>query len=56
MMIIFYGYNRLGNKAFADKKFNDAIQHYTDAIKMDPSNHVYFSNRRYGASARSTPT
>jgi Putative Zn-dependent protease, contains TPR repeats len=36
---------RLGNKAFAAKDFDQAIQHYTNAIKIDPNNHVFFSNR-----------
>lgn len=35
----------LGNKAFAAKDFDDAIAHYSDAIKIDRTNHVYFSNR-----------
>jgi cytochrome c-type biogenesis protein CcmH/NrfG len=38
---------RLGNEAFANKEFDDAIKHYSGAIKIDPKNHVYFSNRRY---------
>lgn len=35
----------LGNEAFAAKDFEKAIGHYTDAIKADPKNHVFFSNR-----------
>ncbi|KAG7358489.1 TPR repeat-containing serine/threonine protein kinase [Nitzschia inconspicua] len=38
-------YKELGNKAFADKDFNAAIQHYTKAIQLEPTNHVFFSNR-----------
>lgn len=34
-----------GNKAFAAKNYDLAIKSYTDAISIDPSNHVYFSNR-----------
>lgn len=37
---------RHGNKAFAENNFADAIQFYSQAIQEDPSNHVYFSNRR----------
>lgn len=36
---------RLGNKAFAAKDFDQAILHYTNAIKLDSNNHVFFSNR-----------
>mmetsp|Transcript_21248 Transcript_21248/g.29789 ORF Transcript_21248/g.29789 Transcript_21248/m.29789 type:complete len:263 (+) Transcript_21248:204-992(+) len=35
----------LGNKAFATKDFDEAIKCYTEAIKLDSANHVYFSNR-----------
>jgi tetratricopeptide (TPR) repeat protein len=38
-------YYRLGNKAFAAKQYDQAIQHYTKAILYDASNHIYFSNR-----------
>jgi tetratricopeptide (TPR) repeat protein len=37
---------RLGNKAFSAKNFAEAIDYYTQAIKLEPSNHVFFSNRR----------
>ena len=37
--------HRLGNKAFAGKNFAKAIEHYSEAIKIDASNHVFFSNR-----------
>lgn len=37
---------RLGNEAFATRKFDEAIAHYNNAIKYDPSNAVYYSNRR----------
>lgn len=38
---------RLGNKAFAAQDYNEAIRCYTEAIKLDSHNHIYFSNRRY---------
>ncbi|CCW68977.1 unnamed protein product [Phytomonas sp. Hart1] len=34
-----------GNKAFAEKRFDEAIILYTKAIENDPSNFIYFSNR-----------
>eukprot|EP00566_Odontella_aurita_P016268 CAMPEP_0113559722 /NCGR_PEP_ID=MMETSP0015_2-20120614/19050_1 /TAXON_ID=2838 /ORGANISM="Odontella" /LENGTH=274 /DNA_ID=CAMNT_0000461381 /DNA_START=8 /DNA_END=832 /DNA_ORIENTATION=- /assembly_acc=CAM_ASM_000160 len=34
-----------GNKAFASKEYAKAIEFYTAAIKIDPQNHVYYSNR-----------
>ncbi len=34
-----------GNSAFAKKDFFAAIQHFSEAIELDPSNHVYYSNR-----------
>ncbi|XP_059485534.1 stress-induced-phosphoprotein 1 [Neocloeon triangulifer] len=34
-----------GNAALADEKFTDAIDFYTRAIELDPSNHVLYSNR-----------
>lgn len=38
-------YKELGNKAFSAKNFPEAITHYTSAIKLNPKNHVYYSNR-----------
>jgi stress-induced-phosphoprotein 1 len=35
----------LGNASFTHKNYDDAIEHFTGAIEMDPSNHVLFSNR-----------
>lgn len=37
--------HRKGNQAFARKQYSDAIDLYTEAIKRDQLNHVYFSNR-----------
>ena len=34
-----------GNKAFGDGNFREAIRQYTEAIKYEPKNHVFFSNR-----------
>lgn len=34
-----------GNKAFAEKKYEEAIDFFTQAIAIDPNNHVYYSNR-----------
>lgn len=33
------------NKAFAAKDFTEATKLYSDAIALDPTNHVLFSNR-----------
>ena len=41
---------RLGNEAFSSKKFDAAISHYTEAIRLDPENAIYYSNRRFGDS------
>ncbi len=37
----------LGNEAFSKKDFKTAIEFYTKAILQEPSNHIFFSNRRY---------
>jgi len=34
-----------GNKAFTEQRFDDAISEFSQAIDLDPSNHVYYSNR-----------
>ncbi|KAI0170011.1 hypothetical protein GGR52DRAFT_552562 [Hypoxylon sp. FL1284] len=34
-----------GNKAIADKKFDEAVDAFTKAISVDPSNHILYSNR-----------
>lgn len=36
---------KLGNDAFADKRYDEAIKHYSEAIRQDPTNPVYYSNR-----------
>ena len=35
----------LGNAAFSAGRMLDAVGHFTDAIALDPSNHVLYSNR-----------
>jgi stress-induced-phosphoprotein 1 len=34
-----------GNAAFAFGDYAKAVEHFTDAIALDPSNHVLYSNR-----------
>jgi stress-induced-phosphoprotein 1 len=34
-----------GNEALKAQDFEAAIRHYSDAINLDSSNHIYFSNR-----------
>ncbi|KAE9970276.1 hypothetical protein BLS_004981 [Venturia inaequalis] len=34
-----------GNKLFAEKKFAESIEKFTEAIELDPTNHVLYSNR-----------
>jgi stress-induced-phosphoprotein 1 len=34
-----------GNKAFAAKDYDKAIELFSQAIQLDPQNHVLFSNR-----------
>jgi len=35
----------LGNKEFQAKNYAEAITHFSEAIKHDPTDHVFFSNR-----------
>ena len=34
-----------GNAAFSSGKFEEAIEYFTQAIELDPENHVLYSNR-----------
>lgn len=34
-----------GNASFQAKNYKESIEHFTEAIKHDPSDHVFFSNR-----------
>merc|ERR1711991_133962 len=34
-----------GNKHFLNKEWKEAVDEFSTAIKLDPSNHVFFSNR-----------
>jgi tetratricopeptide (TPR) repeat protein len=35
----------LGNTALKEGRLQAAVDHYGDAIKQDPANHIYYSNR-----------
>jgi len=35
----------LGNKAIAEKDFDQAVTHFTKAIELQPENHILYSNR-----------
>lgn len=37
----------MGNESVKNQKFEEAILHYTYAIKLDPSNYTLHSNRSY---------
>ncbi|OQR88029.1 hypothetical protein ACHHYP_07687 [Achlya hypogyna] len=41
----------LGNEEFNAKNYDQAIVHYSEAIRLAPNNHIYYSNRSaaYGA-------
>ena len=34
-----------GNSAFQEKKWEDAFVHFTRALALDPTNHIFWSNR-----------
>ena len=34
-----------GNKAFAAKEYDKAIELFSNAIELDPKNHILYSNR-----------
>ena len=38
-------FKALGNTAFKEKKWEEAIGHFTKAIECNPNDHVFFSNR-----------
>jgi tetratricopeptide (TPR) repeat protein len=38
-------FKTLGNDAFTAGKFAEGVEHFTGAIKADPTDHVFFSNR-----------
>ena len=41
-----YEHFRLGNDAFLAKKYDEAIEHYSKGLLLDPENAVFYSNRR----------
>ncbi len=38
-------FKKQGNGAFKSKNFEQAIELYTQAIELDPTDHVFYSNR-----------
>lgn len=41
-----------GNSQMSGKQYDDAIQSYTQAIKLDPTNAIYYSNRAAAYSSK----
>ncbi|ODQ60681.1 hypothetical protein WICANDRAFT_28188, partial [Wickerhamomyces anomalus NRRL Y-366-8] len=37
----------LGNTALKEKKYNEAIDHYTKAIELDSTDPIFYSNRAH---------
>ena len=35
----------LGNQAYSNKQYKEAINHYTNAIKLNPQEPSFYSNR-----------
>jgi len=40
-----------GNAAFSAGNFAEAVKQFTTAIENDPTDHVYYSNRRHASAA-----
>jgi stress-induced-phosphoprotein 1 len=38
-------YKKLGNAAFSAGKFKEAAEFFSQAISIDPKNHILYSNR-----------
>ena len=43
----------MGNKAFVNKNYEEAIEIYTKAIEIDPSDPIYYSNSTFNAQSHS---
>jgi hypothetical protein len=41
-----------GNAAFSANQYADAVKHFTAAIAADPTDHIFFSNRRRATAGR----
>jgi stress-induced-phosphoprotein 1 len=38
-------FKTLGNEAFKNKQYEEAIKYFTQAIECNPNDHTFFSNR-----------
>lgn len=38
-------FKNLGNEAFKNKKYQEAITYFNQAIECNPNDHTFFSNR-----------